>query len=50
MIYLTEDTHGKFRRLLDFCDRIEMTEDDVMIILGDTGINISGYPCDSWKK
>ena len=25
MIYLTGDTHGKFRRLLNFCDRIETT-------------------------
>lgn len=50
MIYITGDTHGEFRRIIDFCDRIETTRDDVMIILGDAGINFSGYPRDGWKK
>lgn len=50
MIYITGDTHGEFRRIIDFCDRVETTRDDVMIILGDAGINFSGYPRDGWKK
>lgn len=27
MIYITGDTHGEFRRIIDFCDRIETTRD-----------------------
>lgn len=50
MIYITGDTHGEFRRIIDFCDRMETTRDDVMIILGDAGINFAGYPRDGWKK
>jgi len=42
MIYLTGDTHGKFRRVALFCDTVESTKDDVLIILGDAGINYYG--------
>lgn len=42
MIYITGDTHGDFRRVFDFCMRFETSVDDVMIILGDAGINFSG--------
>ncbi|MCR5625537.1 MAG: metallophosphoesterase [Lachnospiraceae bacterium] len=42
MIYLTGDTHGDFRRIKDFCDRFNTTKDDIMIILGDAGINFFG--------
>ena len=50
MIYVTGDTHGEFRRLIDFCDKVQPTKDDIMIILGDAGINYSGNPKDGWKK
>lgn len=42
MVYLTGDTHGDFCRIADFCKRFETSVDDVMIILGDAGINFSG--------
>ena len=42
MIYLTGDTHGNFARIEDFCEEYETTREDVLIILGDAGINYSG--------
>lgn len=40
MIYVTGDTHGDFERISEFCEGYGTTvEDDVMIILGDAGIN-----------
>lgn len=39
MIYLTGDTHGEFERVFDFCADNDTTTDDVLVILGDAGIN-----------
>lgn len=39
MFYLTGDTHGSFERINEFCHRFKTTKEDVMIILGDAGIN-----------
>ena len=39
MIYLTGDTHGNFDRIKRFCEMNNSTKDDVLIILGDAGIN-----------
>ena len=39
MIYITGDTHGSFYRVRDFCRSNNTTTDDVMVILGDAGIN-----------
>ena len=39
MIYLTGDTHGNFDRIRRFCELNNTTKDDVLIILGDAGIN-----------
>lgn len=39
MIYITGDTHGDFERVEEFCEEYETTEDDILIILGDAGIN-----------
>ncbi|MDR0851618.1 MAG: metallophosphoesterase, partial [Clostridiales Family XIII bacterium] len=39
MIYITGDTHGDFFRIQDFCRRQETGYEDIMIILGDAGIN-----------
>lgn len=51
MFYLTGDTHGQFDRIIKFCEIMKTTKDDVLIILGDAGIN---YYQDSratfWKK
>ena len=38
-VYITGDTHGEFERIKDFCDSCGTTEEDILIILGDAGIN-----------
>lgn len=50
MIYITGDTHGKFDRIKTFCYRMNTTENDVMIVLGDAGLNFYGYVSDMKKK
>lgn len=42
MIYITGDTHRNFDRIEYFCDSMKTTKDDLMIILGDAGINYYG--------
>ena len=37
--YITGDTHRDFNRIEDFCEENGTTVNDVMIILGDAGIN-----------
>jgi 3-oxoacid CoA-transferase subunit A len=39
MIYITGDMHGDFTRIYALCDKYATTTDDVLIILGDAGIN-----------
>ena len=39
MIYITGDTHRDFARVEEFCEEYGTTEDDILIILGDVGIN-----------
>ena len=39
MIYITGDTHGRFERIRHFCWRMKTKKEDVLIILGDAGIN-----------
>lgn len=41
MIYITGDTHRNFDRVFDFCAKNNTSIDDVLIILGDAGINFS---------
>ena len=50
MIYVTGDTHGKFQRFTDFCEQEKTSREDIMIILGDAGINYSGWVLDREKK
>ncbi len=38
-IYLTGDTHGAFGRVIAFCERMHTTKEDLLIILGDAGLN-----------
>ncbi|MCR5720461.1 MAG: metallophosphoesterase [Lachnospiraceae bacterium] len=37
--YITGDTHGDFSRIAEFCEANGTDTEDVMIILGDAGIN-----------
>lgn len=50
MIYITGDTHGRFERVAQLCARFETSSEDILIILGDAGINFSGEFHDSGKK
>ena len=50
MIYITGDTHGDFRNVARFCEKMQTSKDDVLIILGDAGINYSGPEQDERKK
>ena len=38
-VYLTGDTHGRFERIACFCRDNHTTLGDVLIILGDAGVN-----------
>lgn len=38
-IFITGDTHGDFTRIEAFCKKMETTKEDMIIILGDVGIN-----------
>lgn len=42
MFYITGDTHAQFGRIEQFCEQISPTREDVLIILGDAGINYHG--------
>lgn len=42
-VYLTGDTHRDFSRIYEFCEEYETTAEDILVILGDAGIN---YFCD----
>lgn len=50
MFYLTGDTHGHFERIARFCEKMSTTKNDVLIILGDAGINFHGGWIDSCRK
>ena len=42
MLYITGDTHRDFSAVAALCDAVDSTKDDVLIILGDAGINYLG--------
>ncbi len=39
MIYITGDKHADFRKVFYFCKENKTTLDDILIVLGDAGIN-----------
>lgn len=39
MIYITGDTHGDFNHIKTFCQTHNTTKEDILVILGDAGIN-----------
>lgn len=49
MVYITGDTHGNFVRAKRMCWENEISENDILIILGDAGFNLYGY-CEDRKK
>lgn len=51
MIFITGDTHGSYSRIVRFCEDIgSLNEKDIMIVLGDTGLNYYGDGRDEKKK
>ena len=38
-VFITGDTHGNFRRVKTFCEQQGTTKEDVVIVLGDAGLN-----------
>lgn len=50
MIYITGDTHGRFERVERFCERFGTSREDILIILGDAGINFSGGRMNSLRR
>ena len=49
-IHMTGDTHGVFERIEKWCREHACTKDDLMVIMGDAGINFLGYYHDREKK
>ena len=39
MIYKTGDTHGNLNNIVEFCKENNLNKEDIMIILGDAGLN-----------
>lgn len=39
MVFITGDKHGEFSSVENFCKRFNTTKDDILIVLGDAGIN-----------
>ena len=39
MIYITGDKHGNYSDIFNFCNKYKTSINDIMIILGDAGIN-----------
>jgi 3-oxoacid CoA-transferase subunit A len=50
MVFITGDTHGMFDCVFEFAEDNYTTTDDVMVILGDAGINFDGEPKDTRLK
>jgi len=50
MVVLTGDTHGQFNRVWDFCKKYTTNRGDIMVVLGDAGINFSGGARDAAVK
>lgn len=49
-VFLTGDTHSQFKRIETFVNRMKLNKDDIVIILGDAGINYYLDRRDYWKK
>lgn len=49
-VYITGDTHGRFDRIKSLANRLQLDENDTIIILGDAGINYFLDPRDNHSK
>lgn len=50
VVLITGDTHGDFKRIRFFCNKYQTTVNDILIILGDAGINYSSGARDRFLK
>lgn len=50
MVYITGDIHGDPRRIVEFSKKYELTEQDIIVILGDVGANYDLGLRDEWMK
>ena len=50
MVYITGDIHGSAEPLYDLFDRFQPTEDDIIVLLGDVGVNYTGRMRDRLLK
>ncbi len=50
MFFVTGDTHGCFNRIESFCNKYNTSKNDILIILGDAGINYNSARADLIKK
>ena len=50
MIYYTGDIHGSAFELQSFCRKMELTSDDIIVLLGDVGANYYGSKRDQRFK
>lgn len=50
MIYITGDKHSRFYDVYKFCLKNKTTKDDVLIVLGDAGINYYASKMDCFLK
>ena len=50
MIYITGDTHAEFNRVEEFCLKMNSSREDILIVLGDAGINYFGNNKDKRLK
>lgn len=49
-VFLKGDIHGHIDAIRNFCDRAQTTKDDILILLGDVGINVYGDERDTlWR-
>ena len=42
MIYITGDIHGEVFRVADAVERFNISSDDIIVLLGDVGMNYYG--------
>ncbi len=50
MIFLSGDTHGSFSRIKEFCKKMNLGINDILILLGDTELNYHLGAKDNEKK
>lgn len=50
MIYYTGDIHGSAKEIVAFAQHYELTESDIIVILGDVGANYYGNRRDRYCK